>query len=847
MTTVELAAEPDPRGRVEKNAAVDAFAAQTTARTTLKGQVMVEKYRIESAMVGEHVVGSAAAAAPTPTSRTVEQILDEAQASVLLGRREAAREEVIGRSIASAGAGLASGCWYLALGLTGLAPMELAVGLFTAVLFSAAAFFLLMMTPVRHWKRDRDLQTSVLVVSSSVVLIGGHFLEPIVRTASLMWMAVGFTYCAHLYPTAALLRRSAVLGVASAVFTAVYVQDLSERDTVISWLSWCAYIGFLLLTSQVAGFFRSYRARTHRSRAVAEAALASISEAVLLLDPQRRILSANRAAYRMLGDDQTPLEQTPFDAVARLERFEPDPLNSDPISVDERLHRLTVRDGRSYDVEVLHSPLASGSGRALGEVMLLRDVSATHRLMRRLEHEARHDALTGLNNRSAFLSGIPQRLLTGQGANAGERHASLVVIDLDEFKLVNDACGHTAGDQLLRDIATVLRARLGPDALIARLGGDEFAALIRSDTADGARVIARRLLEDIDAFRFYRGQQVFRVRASAGMAAIALDAAELVTAVDNSLVNADAACYLAKELGRNRLHLFSSGDDEIARKRRDMSWAQEIRRAIEQNRFVLMGQRIAPSNGPDEDPSELEVLLRLIDADGNLVAPCAFLPAAERFGLMRDIDQYVIRQAVTLLAAAPLQSHVRLSINLSAASVQDETLAGRVRGWLAEAGVSGTLLCFEMTETAAVGNIAVATATMNGLRALGCRLALDDVGSGFNSFSYLRALDVDRLKIDGSFVKAIANGAVDRIMVDSLYQIAQAVGIETVAEMVENPRLVDEVRAIGIEYMQGFAIHRPEPLRGLLGIDCRPADPQVLDPMVTGAMNLVSEDIGLVI
>ncbi|MGE0314867.1 MAG: putative bifunctional diguanylate cyclase/phosphodiesterase [Lautropia sp.] len=746
----------------------------------------------------------------------------------LTGSASAHARFVRSRAIAQTAAAACAAAWYAALGFFDAAPRGVAAAGALTILACLALFLVLVRTRAGGWPRDRGLRTTQLTCATATILACSHFLDSGIRLASLFWIAAAFAFVSYQRDTASLARSAVVLSAAIGLATAVHTLGRAGIEPAairIAWLGWVAISAFLALLAHVAGSMSLYRRQTYRSRAIAEAALASMSEAVLILDQHRRVVTANAVAVDLLSTPGGALPGASFDDVARLEPMRPPgaasasdtrtqaPRDTPDAARAARPMRLTTRDGREVEIELTRSPLRTPGGTDLGEVVLLRDVGAANGLMRRLEHESRHDALTGLLNRTGLLEVALQRARTLPDRAPGRLF--MVVVDLDEFKLVNDTCGHRAGDQLLLELGTMLRDGGPAGARVARLGGDEFAVAFEASGLDGARRITRDYLAVIEQYRFYRNHQVFRVRASAGLAEVPAGEGDPESAVEAAIGRADSACYLAKELGRNRMHVYSAGDDEIARRRRDMSWAQQLRDALENERFVLMGQRIAGASGDRAD--ELEVLLRLIDDEGNLVSPGAFMPAAERFNLMGDVDRHVTRRAVSMLARSE-DTRVRLSINLSAPSLQDPAFPDSVATLLAAEGVDGARLCFEITETVAITNLGAAGRTIAALQALGCRLALDDVGTGFSSFGYLKTLKVDRMKIDGSFVKAIGDEPVDRIMVESLHKIAKEVGIETVAEMVEHPALISQVRELGIDLLQGFAIHRPEPLHGLLGL-----------------------------
>ena len=441
----------------------------------------------------------------------------------------------------------------------------------------------------------------------------------------------------------------------------------------------------------------------------------------------------------------------------------------------------------------------------------LEDCTETVEMSRRLRHLASHDMLTGLRNRYEF-----EEVLRGWLAEAmrGETCHALLYIDLDQFKVINDTCGHAAGDDLLRQLAGVLAASLRKEDVVARLGGDEFAALIAGADAEGALRAAETLLAAIEGFRFRWEGDVYRVGASIGV--VTLD--EHSTSIGELLRAADAACYTAKELGRNRVHVYEEQDEDLNRRRGEMRWASQLHEAIEQERLELYCQPICALDGDDAGGLRFEVLLRIRSREGELMTPGAFLAAAERFDLAVVIDRWVIERTLDWLGGHPeLLARVRrCAINLSGRSLNDPNLREHVEQCLERNRVPAERICFEVTETAAISNLAGAMAFMKALRSRGCLFALDDFGSGLSSFGYLKSLPVDVLKIDGAFVRDMAEDPMLRAMVRSINDIGHVMGKRTVAEFVEDDGTLEMLREMGVDYAQGFGLSVPMPLDALL-------------------------------
>jgi diguanylate cyclase (GGDEF)-like protein len=429
------------------------------------------------------------------------------------------------------------------------------------------------------------------------------------------------------------------------------------------------------------------------------------------------------------------------------------------------------------------------------------------RLARRLRHQAMHDPLTGLANRRGF--GHALGALLHSARTAGRRHA-LCYLDLDHFKVINDSCGHAAGDELLRRLPALLAPHVRGGDTLARLGGDEFAVLLQDCALEQAARAAGALRDAIRDFRFAWQYRSFAVGASIGVVEINAASQGAVSV----LGAADAACYVAKDQGPNHVHVSWPHDLAIARRRGELRWVARLKTAIEESRFRLHFMSIAPlAGGP---LSHHELLLRLADARGQLVLPGAFLPAAERYQLMPLIDRWVIARAAARLGAAvtrePALARHRFGINLSGESLRDPQLLAFVRDTLARHALPPAMLYFELTETAAVANLGAAAALMGGLRALGCQLALDDFGSGMSSFSYLKQLPVDFLKIDGSFIRDVVSNPVDQAIVRAVHAVGRQMSLPIVAEYVENEAIRDWLAALGIEFGQGYAFGRPAPL-----------------------------------
>ena len=468
---------------------------------------------------------------------------------------------------------------------------------------------------------------------------------------------------------------------------------------------------------------------------------------------------------------------------------------------------LLRKDGSRVDVAVTISPIREPGDAIGGAALVARDVSERKRFEGQLQHLADHDTLTGLFNRRRFEEELTREL--ARARRYGTRGAVLA-LDLDHFKLINDSLGHAAGDDLITRAGTVLRGRLRATDVLARMGGDEFAVILPGVDEAGALGVAGSLLDaarrdcTIDTPAGPRN-----VTASIGIATYSgpgeRSGADL-------LIEADIAMYDAKEAGRDRASVYDSEEGRHERIQARIDWAERIRAALRENRFVLHAQPILPLDG-DVAPRH-ELLLRMVGDDGELVPPAVFLPIAERMGLIRQIDRWVLREGIRLLAREQARdgADVRLEVNVSAMSATDPDLPGWLGDELEEAGADGRGLCLEITETAAIVNVRQARTFAAKVRGFGCEFALDDFGAGFASFYYLKHLLFDYLKIDGEFIAGLTDSTTDQLVVRSMVEIAHGLGKRTIAEFVGDAETLALLRRYGIDYAQGFYVAEPKPL-----------------------------------
>lgn len=567
----------------------------------------------------------------------------------------------------------------------------------------------------------------------------------------------------------------------------------------------------------------------YREKELAQITLESIGDAMITTDDAGRVSYLNPVAERLTGWKRAEAEGRALDEVFRIVS-EKDRLRVDS-PVDRVLHTgeitglanntvLIARDGREYSVEDSAAPIRARDGGLVGVVLVFRDVTEARELAHHLSWQASHDALTELANRREF-----EHLLTGllQSARMRNVRHTLLYLDLDQFKVVNDSCGHQAGDELLKQLASILLSRMRKSDTLARLGGDEFGVLLEGCGVEQASAIAQQLLDAIRAFRFTWQGRLFSVSASIGAAEIN----EQSESTMQVMAAADTACFMAKDKGRNQIQVFRMDDEEVSSRHGEMGWASRLVQSVEENRFFLAFQHVQAlgSTRPAGACEYVEVLLRMKDEQGRTIPPMTFIPAAERYHLMPTIDRWVIERTMHCIGRytrpaatgpeAALCRRTRFAVNLSGVSLSDEHFLDFILEQFDKTGAPPGQLCFEITETAAISNLSRVARFMQRLKAMGCRFALDDFGSGLSSFAYLKNLPVDYLKIDGMFVKGSAQDATDFALVESINRVGHVMGMQTIAEFVESSSILSRMREIGVNYVQGHHIHQPEPFAAL--------------------------------
>ena len=555
-------------------------------------------------------------------------------------------------------------------------------------------------------------------------------------------------------------------------------------------------------------------------RSRARNALDSLGEAVLTTDASGHIDYANPVACRLLGAELRDIRGHTLAAVASLvdetdRKLLPDPVqlalaSGTTVNLGRRAVLLSLASGSERSIELSAAPIRSrdnATDEVTGTVVLLHDVTEVRGLARQMSYQATHDALTGLTNRQEFERRLGESLAV---AHRGDATHALCYIDLDRFKVINDSSGHLAGDSMLREVGKLMRAAVRDSDTVARLGGDEFALLLIGCPLDKARQIADDLSRSIADFRFVWKDRIYNIGASCGIVEIARDSGTL----EEALAAADSACYVAKKQGTGQVSVYSARDEVVARQSGEIQWLQTLQTAIRDNQFRLFWQPIVSAYGDNGRGPAMEVLVRLADESGREMPPSDFLRAAERYRLMGLIDRWVAQTTLTALGrgAITLPGERSLAINISGQTLADSQFLEFVVECFDRTGVDPARVCFELSEASVVANLDHARRFVGVLHGMGCQFALDDFGSNLGSFSNLKNLPMDYLKIDGSFMRNLARDSVNQAMVAAMIKLARTLNFKVIAEQVEDASVVDAARAMGIDYLQGYAIGRPQPL-----------------------------------
>ncbi|GAC1697641.1 MAG: hypothetical protein PVS2B3_09170 [Steroidobacteraceae bacterium] len=544
-------------------------------------------------------------------------------------------------------------------------------------------------------------------------------------------------------------------------------------------------------------------------------ALNSLAEAVLTTDKDGHITFMNPAAEQLTGSTAAEAAGKSLEAIVSLVDETDRRLLADPVhqaltsgaavNLSRRALLLSRSNGPERSIELSASPMRSSANELSGAVIMLHDVTELRGLAR-LSYQATHDALTGLVNRRDFERRLQEAI---DGGQRGDGQHVLCYLDLDRFKIVNDSSGHLAGDSMLREVAKLLRDAVRDSDTVARLGGDEFGMLLVGCPLEKARQIADDVCRAVGEYRFAWKDRIFNIGVSVGLVEISRESGTL----EELLAAADTACYVAKKQGSGRVVVYSARDEAHARHTGEIQWLQRLQGALKENRFHLYHQIIVPAAGVTGGPA-MEVLVRLRDEAGHELPPSEFIRAAERYRLMGLVDRWVVQTTLAALGrgAIPLPAERSVAINISGQTLGDVQFLEFVVDCLDSTGVTPAQVCFEITESAVVANLDHARRFIGVLHGMGCQFALDDFGSGVGSFSNLKNLPLDYLKIDGSFMRNLARDAVNQTMVTAMIKLARTLNFKVIAEQVEDTAALEAARRMGVDYLQGYAIGRPQPL-----------------------------------
>jgi diguanylate cyclase (GGDEF)-like protein/PAS domain S-box-containing protein len=546
-------------------------------------------------------------------------------------------------------------------------------------------------------------------------------------------------------------------------------------------------------------------------------ALNSLAEAVLTTDADGRITYLNPAAERLTGTSAAEAAGRSLEEIVGLVDETDRRLLSDPVrqaltsgatvSLGRRALLISHHDASERSIELSATAMRDAAGEQLGAVVMLHDVSEQRGLARQMSYQATHDALTGLVNRREFERRLEEAIERG---HRGEGQHVLCYLDLDRFKVVNDTSGHLAGDSMLRELAKLLRDAVRDSDTVGRLGGDEFGMLLVGCPLEKARQIADDVCRSVGEHRFVWRDKIFNIGVSVGLVEISRESGTL----EELLTAADSACYVAKKQGSGRVAVYSARDEALARHTGEIQWLQRLQGALKETRFQLFYQPIVPAHGTDGGGPAMEVLVRLRDEGGHPVPPAEFVRAAERYRLMGLVDRWVVQTTLAALGrgAIPVASDHCVAINVSGQTLADGQFLEFVVECLDSTGVTPAQVCFEISETAVVANLEHARRFVGVLHGMGCQFALDDFGSGVGSFSNLKSLPMDYLKIDGSFIRNLGRDSVNQAMVTAMIKLARTLNFRVIAEQVEDSAALDAARRMGVDFVQGYAIARPQPL-----------------------------------